>query len=104
MGVEARTRVRSMVAAVGFVAMLLVPAVAPAARMSDARIRRIIVQQSIASYPGRCPCPYSRDRAGRRCGRRSAYVRAGGFAPVCYPHDVPEARIRAYRRRHPGAS
>ena len=31
-----------------------------------------------------CDCPYDIDRAGRRCGRRSAYSKPGGRAPVCY--------------------
>jgi endonuclease YncB( thermonuclease family) len=30
-----------------------------------------------------CPCPDDTDRAGRRCGGRSAYKRAGGAKPVC---------------------
>lgn len=34
--------------------------------------RAAIIQQSLAAYPGNCPCPYNRDAAGRRCGKRSA--------------------------------
>ena len=45
------------------------------------------INRSIASYKGSCPCPYSIDRAGRRCGKRSAYSRAGGAQPLCYPED-----------------
>jgi hypothetical protein len=61
---------------------LLVPFVvlalgsAQAAELSDARIRELLIQQSIANYPGNCPCPYNVDRAGRRCGARSAYSKA----------------------------
>jgi hypothetical protein len=73
---------------------------APAqAQRSDAAIRRAIVRESIASYPGNCPCPYNTDRAGRSCGRRSAYSRPGGYAPKCYPGDVTAAELRAYRGR-----
>ena len=30
-----------------------------------------------------CTCPEDSDRAGRRCGRRSAYLRSGGAKLVC---------------------
>ncbi len=58
-----------------------------------------IIGASIASYPGRCPCPYFTDRAGRRCGGRSAYSRAGGYAPLCYPEDVTDAMVREWVSR-----
>ena len=68
------------------------------AAMSDAQIREQIVAQSIASYSGSCPCPYSRARNGSRCGGRSAYSRPGGAAPQCYASDVSQAAVDAYRR------
>lgn len=37
-------------------------------KLSDSQIRQRIVADSLASYPGNCPCPYNTDRAGRRCG------------------------------------
>lgn len=73
---------------------------APAFAQSDAQIRQQIVRQSIASYPGRCPCPYSVMRNGYSCGGRSAYSRPGGYAPLCYPRDVGAAEIAAWRRAH----
>ncbi|HEX8655530.1 MAG TPA: hypothetical protein VF693_09950 [Allosphingosinicella sp.] len=66
---------------------------------TDAQIRQRLIRQSIASYPGSCPCPYSVDRAGRRCGGRSAYSRPGGYAPLCYPSDITPAMIREARGR-----
>lgn len=45
------------------------------------------INRSIANYKGSCPCPYNVDRAGRLCGRRSAYSRQGGAQPLCYPED-----------------
>ena len=79
-------------------AVQLVGAGAPAlAQKSEAQIRRDIVRQSIAAYPGNCPCPYNTDRAGRRCGGRSAYSRPGGYAPRCYPSDVSAAEVAARR-------
>lgn len=65
--------------------------------LSDAEIKKAIIQQSISSYPGNCPCPYNTDRAGRSCGRRSAYSRAGGYSPLCYPNDVTDEMIRNYK-------
>jgi hypothetical protein len=50
------------------------------------------IRQSIAAYSGSCPCPYSTDRAGRRCGGRSAHSRGGGAAPLCFPADVQRRR------------
>jgi hypothetical protein len=67
---------------------------------SDAQVRQSIVRESIASYPGPCACPYNVDRAGRSCGRRSAYSRPGGYAPLCYPRDVSQAEVEAWRRAH----
>jgi len=66
---------------------------------SDAEIRELLIQRSIASYPGNCPCPYNVDRAGRRCGARSAYSKPGGYAPLCYPSDVTEEMIAKYRQK-----
>lgn len=63
---------------------------------SRSEIARQIIQNSIRSYSGNCPCPYSTDRAGRRCGDRSAYSRPGGARPVCYESDVSEAMIRRF--------
>jgi len=56
-----------------------------------------IINRSIRSYSGNCPCPYNRDSAGRQCGGRSAYSRPGGARPICYASDVTEAMIAAFR-------
>jgi hypothetical protein len=65
--------------------------------LPDGAIKRLIIQESIASYPGRCPCPYNVDRAGRSCGRRSAYSRPGGYSPICYEGDVTPQMVQQYR-------
>ena len=70
---------------------------ASAQPQSDDDIRK----QSLAAYPGRCPCPYNLMSNGRRCGGRSAYSRPGGQSPYCYPSDVPQVEVDAYRRNHP---
>jgi len=65
----------------------------------DAEIKQQIVRQSIAAHSGGCPCPYSKDRAGRNCGRRSAYSKPGGNSPLCYPEDVTAEMVRRYKER-----
>ena len=57
----------------------------------------ILINDSMARYGGPCPCPYNTDRAGRRCGLRSAYTRPGGAAPLCYPGDVPKELVEHFR-------
>src|SRR5688572_7839100 len=79
--------------------VLLAASPLPAWSQSDAAIKKAIVQESIATYPRNCPCPYSSARNGSRCGRRSAYNRAGGYAPLCYDSDVTAEMVRAYRAR-----
>jgi hypothetical protein len=66
---------------------------------TDEDIKKAIIQESIASYRGNCPCPYNLDRAGRRCGKRSAYSRPGGSSPICYADDVSQKMVDDYRRR-----
>ena len=65
---------------------------------SDAQITQEIIKSSVASDAGSCPCPYNTDRAGRSCGRRSAYSRPGGASPVCYSSDVTKRMIDDYRK------
>lgn len=71
------------------------------ARATDAAIRSFLIRESIASYSGSCACPYNVDRAGRACGRRSAYVRAGGATLLCYAADIPAAEVRRTRAQFP---
>ncbi|HEY0465189.1 MAG TPA: hypothetical protein VGC79_13310 [Polyangiaceae bacterium] len=68
--------------------------------LSDARIKQILIEESIANYSGNCPCPYSTARNGSRCGRRSAYSREGGAQPLCYAADVSSAMVSEYRAAH----
>src|SRR4029077_16060166 len=65
----------------------------------DQAIRAAIIQQSLASYYGSCPCPYNTDRGGRRCGGRSAYSRPGGETPLCFDSDVSDEMVLAYKAR-----
>lgn len=76
---------------------LLTPAL-PASAETDAQIKQTLIRESIASYPGNCPCPYNSASNGSSCGKRSAWSRAGGYAPLCYPSDVTPEMVRQYRQ------
>ena len=65
--------------------------------LSDTDIQKILIQSSIRSYQGNCPCPYNRASNGSRCGKRSAWSRAGGYSPICYAGDISEVMINKYR-------
>jgi hypothetical protein len=65
--------------------------------LTTAQMKQIIIEESIASYSGNCPCPYNSARNGSRCGKRSAYNRRGGYAPLCYPEDVTDEMVKEYR-------
>jgi choline dehydrogenase-like flavoprotein len=69
---------------------------------SDAEIRQAIIQESLAAYPGPCPCPYNIMRNGRRCGANSAYSKPGGYSPVCFAENITKQMVDDYRRRHQG--
>lgn len=88
----------------GFAAIALVLAATQPAdakeTLSNAQVRQQIIQDSLASYPGRCPCPYNIMRNGRVCGGRSAYSRPGGYAPLCYENDVSDEMVKEFRKSH----
>ena len=62
-------------------------------------IVQAIIAASLASYSGRCPCPYNTMRNGRQCGGNSAYRKPGGRAPLCYPTDVTDRMVADYVSR-----
>uniref|UniRef100_I2Q055 Uncharacterized protein n=1 Tax=Desulfovibrio sp. U5L TaxID=596152 RepID=I2Q055_9BACT len=78
--------------------LVLLPSLAFAT--TDAEVRDLIIKASVQSYPGNCPCPYNTMRNGRACGGRSAYSRPGGRSPLCYPKDVSDQMVKAYRTQH----
>ena len=68
--------------------------------LDDAAIVALIIAGSIAMYKamGRpCACPSDLTRNGQRCGGRSAWSKAGGARPLCFPSDVTPDMISAYR-------
>jgi hypothetical protein len=71
----------------------------PVAKATDEELRGLLVDRSIAAYSGSCPCPFNLDRAGHRCGARSAYRKPGGAAPLCYATDVTQKMVEDYRKK-----
>ena len=72
---------------------------------TDAEIKQAIINESIASYRGNCPCPYNRDRAGHSCGQRecvqparrgSANLLRGRYHPA---EDITQKMVDEYRKR-----
>lgn len=71
--------------------------------LPDDQIRQRIITDSVATYHSTghpCACPYDTTRNGSSCGRRSAYIRPGGAAPLCYPADVTDGMVNDWRNRH----
>lgn len=76
------------------------PVVSAKPKLSDAQIKQRIIKQSVAAYPGNCACPYNSASNGSSCGRRSAWSRGGGYAPMCYAADVTKADVNRWRASH----
>ena len=68
--------------------------------LPETAIKKAMIAESLANYPGNCPCPYNADRRGRACGGRSAYSRPGGYAPLCYDSDISSEAAAAWCRSH----
>jgi hypothetical protein len=68
--------------------------------LTDSQVRQTMIKQSVASYPGNCPCPYNLASNGSQCGKRSAYSKPGGYTPLCYPSDISDEAVKAWRARH----
>ena len=73
----------------------------PLGSATDAEVRSHLIRESITAYSGSCPCPFNTDRAGRRCGARSAYSRPGGASPLCYPRDISDEQVKEMRAKYP---
>lgn len=88
------------VAALSLLLLASYCAEAQAASVSDDDIRQQMIQESLNSYSGNCPCPYNTMRNGRVCGGNSAYSRPGGYSPLCYSDDISAADVSHYRQSH----
>jgi hypothetical protein len=70
-----------------------------AQRMNDDDIRKILIEESLASYTAPCPCPYSYARNGSQCAGASAYSMARAPGLLCYAGDVTWRMVQDYRAR-----
>ena len=58
-----------------------------------------MIKDSISKYHGKCACPYQLMSNGRKCGKRSAYSKPGGYSPLCYPEDISNDLINSVKRK-----
>ena len=68
--------------------------------LDDVAIIALIIAGSVALYKATghpCACPSDLMRNGKPCGGRSAWSRAGGARPLCFPKDVTPEMISAFR-------
>jgi hypothetical protein len=78
------------------------PSVPPQALqdLSDDRVRQDIIRESQAPYDGRCVCQYQTEDSHRRsCKGRHEVIKVKPI-PLCYPAQVSDVMIRAWRQRH----
>ncbi|MGE5880278.1 hypothetical protein [Klebsiella variicola] len=68
--------------------------------LSDDQVRQRIIDDSVASYPGTCACPFNTARNGSSCGGRSAWRKAGGYSPICYKKEVTKEMVKAWRQEN----
>jgi hypothetical protein len=63
-------------------------------------IKARMIQESINSYYGNCPCPYNYAKNGSKCGKRSAWYKPGGYAPLCFEDDITNEMVDAYLKNN----
>ncbi|MEJ9068861.1 hypothetical protein ACERJR_22885 [Klebsiella pneumoniae] len=64
------------------------------------QVSQRIIDDSVASYPGTCACPFNTARNGSSCGGRSAWSKAGGYSPICYKKEVTKEMVKAWRQEN----
>ena len=68
--------------------------------LSDDQVRQRVIDDSVASYPGTCACPFNTAQNGSSCGGRSAWSKAGGYSPICYKKEVTKEMVKAWRQEN----
>lgn len=81
-----------------FLISLIVSNIFLVASESTHEIKKKIIEKSISSYSGNCPCPYNIAKNGSSCGGRSAYSRTGGKEVICYQSDITQEMIENYTK------
>ena len=68
--------------------------------LPPALIDHQMIAESRAAFVGSCPCPYTTDPQGRRCGRRSAWARVNTTGPLCFVTDITSEMRATWCRTH----
>ena len=68
--------------------------------LTDGQIKEQIIMLSISAYSGRCACPYNKAKNGSKCGKRSAWSKAGGYTPICYQEEITDKMVKSFRERN----
>jgi endonuclease YncB( thermonuclease family) len=63
------------------------------ADISKRELARDMIAKSIASYPGKCACPYHIISNGIKCGKKSSYSNPEDYKPLCYLSDINDEMI-----------
>ena len=66
--------------------------------MEAAAVVALLIAASVVGYTGNCSCPQNTDKAGRSCGKRSAYNRPNGWKPLCFATDVTPQMVDRFRQ------
>ncbi len=61
-------------------------------------IKQKMIAESIKNYKGNCPCPYSKMKDGKLCGKFSAYSKKGAKKPLCYVTDITDKMVENYKK------
>lgn len=78
-----------LAASVAFAAPAMAKPFAPAPTAETATASELAaIAASVATYSGKCPCPYTVKANGKPCGGNSAWSRPGGAVVLCYPADL----------------
>lgn len=76
------------------------PAFAKESGLPVEQVKQLIIEESISEYPGTCACPFNRASNGSKCGKRSAWSKAGGYSPICYKDEVTKEMVDDWRKRN----
>ena len=75
-------------------------------QLTNDEVRELMIQFTISSYKGICPCPYSPDLIGGICGTESAYYhesapsRPGRSKMKCYFRDISNEEIYFWKLKY----
>lgn len=99
---ESQMNIKSVTISVLAAAFVFVSdiAIAKSNELTDDQVKQRVIDDSIASYPGTCACPFNTARNGSSCGRRSAWSKAGGYSPICYKKEVTKDMVKEWRQQN----